>query len=688
MESSLEASRAIVGSDFSRVVEDPAPEPSTRRVDGPWRVAGSLVLIAFGIAFGVALARLHWTFGGQASADGLSQGFVLRLYEGFGFAASFYFFLLVTAWGLLAFFGCSVRSALRRLAIAIVFVAAFAAMSDLLGGNGGDFGAWVAQRLHSGIGVVPAFLILGSMSVMSLLLATDWFFYSQFRSMKAASAARRTNARRLVDDEGSASSSAAAFRPSEMTGETLRPVPIPVSPGAKGFEHAKAEQVDARLRERALVDRVLEEARLELSATVLPPSAETELELPEQQDVDVASPREDDGESPGGDDPLDDFEARRLARRARREAARAAAALEFDPVQGAADTVESETEPRTSETALDGFIEIESDVEISSAPAGEIGDESQSEIHSEGLHPDEELGLAGLLAEPDPFGDLEDDDLLTKAGEALEKQWQGGDVGFAQAQQAGPDERAAGEKARANPGDNRQEHVEPRETEAPKEPSDDPFVADPDRQLDARSQPDREATSGDPRPSWREVLGAAASSPEDRDDGKRRQDRREDRPEEPEGAPEETRDDRREGERRIVIEPQPSARPMPEDEPADEPKDEPADEPVEQRSDELVADRSDEVAAPPSTVSQPAAGQQVLFDLDALDEGLVRQAAEVALTARRPTPSLIQRRLHVDGLEARRLLDRLAELGAVAEPVDGGAWLPLLSLEDWTSQQD
>ena len=659
MNSSLEVSRAATGrrirSATTRVRLE-SPGRAAERDEGPWRVAGSLVLIAFGITFGVALARLHYGLGGEASADGLSQGFVLKLYESFGFASSFYFFLLVTIWGLLAFFGSSVRAALRRLAVAVVFVASFASLSALMGGNGGDFGSWVAERLQSGIGSAVTFLILGLMSVMSLLLATDWFFFARFRAMLTAPAA---SARTRASANAATETSSVAFRPEEITGEKLRPVPVPVSPRARVFEQAKTEAQDARLREQELVDRVLEEARLELSGSsnefsgasasaVLAPPAETET----IDSVD-AEPSE------------DDVEARRLALRARREAARVAreeAAL-FGHGATAGVVDEDRAAFEVSEEDADGegvatvdavdhvdFVDI---VDIVDKVDGVDVVDAPDAYHNDGLHPDEELGLAGLLEDPEPFADLDNDDLLAKAGEALEKQWQSGGVGFSKelGERAAPAdaERADAERADAD-------RVEPPLVDSSDEDGQDrsseerdPFLAEPDRALRASSPNvlDRESLFGScgPDASPEESrLSPSAGGEQDGDvrDGDDAQDEDDEKP--------------------IVIEPVPSRRPMPEDAPVEEP-------------------------AP----AQPTdARQQVLFDVGGEQDGEIErrldEAAELVLTARRPTPSLLQRRMGVDGVAARRLLDRLAVLGAVAEPADGGPWHPLVSFDDWASR--
>lgn len=727
--------------------------------EGAWRIAGSLGLIALGVAFGVAVARLHWQHGGVVEPQGAGQSFLLRLYEGLGFVPTLYFFLLAVVWGLFAFFGASIRVALCRLAVALVFVASFASLMSLLGATGGSFGEWVAGRLRGGIGAAPSFVILSALTLMSLMLATDWFFFSQFRRLRPASAPGRSRVGDPADLEDAAPRSAPAFAPTEILGDKLRPVPVPRANVVRA-----GSDVDAGAQAQALVDLALEDARRSLasgagaSSALLDHGPSVDSGSSAVAVVDDLVDGVEDLIATGGDEDADwdavvaglekpealseleaDLEAdraseiereaeaerRRLALRARREAQRLAreesaarspeevesgrveADASEDAAEEAAQAATEAGDARPSVEDIDPplpFARGDSEA-LPSRDAAPAAPTRDADYLLEGLHPDEELGLAGLL-EPEaddarrdgPFADLEDDDLLEKAGEALEQQWQGGDVGFAAMPGAAPSADAASECASEG-----RDVAPAREIDVS-----DPFVAAADRGAGAASAPEagapREDADKGPR-SWRDAVSpqepSAVAGREKGDDSV----------EDASGTDAGESDD-------FVIEPQPSRREMPTALPAEpdgaEPEllpsepGSPVSEPESQaqqghlfvpppaREGELrppvtpppierLADLDVQAPAEPRELAQAASKSEAAPT--AQDERLLDEAAECVLSARRPTPSLLQRRLGLDGLEARRLLDRLAELGAVEEPVDGGAWHPLISYEDWAQQR-
>ncbi len=88
-----------------------------------------------------------------------------------------------------------------------------------------------------------------------------------------------------------------------------------------------------------------------------------------------------------------------------------------------------------------------------------------------------------------------------------------------------------------------------------------------------------------------------------------------------------------------------------------------------------LAPREIDLDAPPQGV------QERLFVDPPDDPDLLDRAAEVLLTARRPTPSLLQRRLDVSYSQAHELLDRLVARGALEEA--DGHWIRLMQLSDW-----
>ncbi|MCA8968465.1 MAG: hypothetical protein KDC95_01725 [Planctomycetes bacterium] len=711
MERSLDVSRGH-GPALSRKIElalekahrhDSADEANA---EGPWRIAGGLVLVAIGIVFGVALARLHWGYAGNVDARGVGQNFVLSIYRGVGFAPALYFFLLVTVWGLLAFFGTSVRASLRRLSIAVVFVMAFASLAGTLGGNGGEFGSWVSGRLMAAIGTVPAFLVLGVLAVMALLLATDWFFFSQFRSGHL-DFWRDTESRSATGRaEGRMPRASVTFRPSEATGETLRPVPV--SRDARGFEATRSESEVAAQRERDMVDRVLAEARLELSATAVaePFAASGSSAGTLEIDEDVAS--DEDGD--------DSIEARRLARRARREALRAAREDEDEDVASDVLDAEMDVEEEAAFSAASASIasalqedEAEDAIDVDDEPRVVIrGPEATVDpdpYHFEGLHPDEELGLAGLL-DGGPLS-KDDEDLLAKAGEALEKQWQGGDVGFGSlrlsGQTSGSDKaetgRAEDVTSARNPGDRSPANRGPSErglsganpadesASSEEEPradmpaKADPFAAAPDRRLGD----EHESSVLQPQPSRRPM--PEIESKTELPPGLRQGSLFDDFVQIDEGpaapaAPETPVDT---GSPVETVAPAGDIATGDEDE-ADGAAEDTGEIEIENEID--GAEKAGEALGhthEPAVAGRPQEVHGV--SLDAADVARLDAAAEIVLSVRRPTPSLLQRRLGVDGLVARGLLDRLAELGAVEEPDDGGAWYPLQTVEEWRASR-
>ncbi len=70
------------------------------------------------------------------------------------------------------------------------------------------------------------------------------------------------------------------------------------------------------------------------------------------------------------------------------------------------------------------------------------------------------------------------------------------------------------------------------------------------------------------------------------------------------------------------------------------------------------------------------------------DAALVNRAVQVVLTASRPTPGLLQRRLDLSFAEARELLMHLEDLDVVRAPHGRGPWEPLIDLREWERRAD
>ncbi len=79
--------------------------------------------------------------------------------------------------------------------------------------------------------------------------------------------------------------------------------------------------------------------------------------------------------------------------------------------------------------------------------------------------------------------------------------------------------------------------------------------------------------------------------------------------------------------------------------------------------------------------------QEELFAEDPPDPELLDRAARVLLTSRRPTVSLLQRRIGLSFAEARQVMFYMQQLGALAEPVGSGPWDALISLGEWDERR-
>ena len=123
--------------------------------------------------------------------DGLLQQAIATLYSTFGWAPSVVFFLLVFAWSLIWFVTGVLERPVSRVARLVVLAVLLGVFLNL--GNGGvvaephkgAFGAWLAGRLVSAVGYVPSLVVVWLTTFASLLLATDWFFSEWFERPRA-----------------------------------------------------------------------------------------------------------------------------------------------------------------------------------------------------------------------------------------------------------------------------------------------------------------------------------------------------------------------------------------------------------------------------------------------------------------------------------------------------------------------
>ncbi|MFY7948191.1 MAG: hypothetical protein ACOVRP_03155, partial [Gemmatimonas sp.] len=120
-----------------------------------------------------------------------------NLYAALGLAPAVMFFVLVAAWSVI----WSVRGVLERPLSKLVRLLAMTLMIGIwvnLGDGGvapalhkGAIGAWFAEALHGSFGYWPSLLLVGAMTIASVMLATDFLFADLFEQIRA-DASRRT----------------------------------------------------------------------------------------------------------------------------------------------------------------------------------------------------------------------------------------------------------------------------------------------------------------------------------------------------------------------------------------------------------------------------------------------------------------------------------------------------------------
>ena len=166
-----------------------AVQPGSRTAAG-WLwpfVVGGLALFSISALFYYHFHRL------ELLPQSFLQQMFAGMYDTFGWAPSVVFFLLVFAWSLIWF----VTGVLDRPGVRLVRLLVMAVMLGLflnLGDGGvawephkGAFGAWLGGRLVAAVGYVPSLVLVWITTFASLLLATDWFFSEWFERPAAKS---------------------------------------------------------------------------------------------------------------------------------------------------------------------------------------------------------------------------------------------------------------------------------------------------------------------------------------------------------------------------------------------------------------------------------------------------------------------------------------------------------------------
>lgn len=118
------------------------------------------------------------------------------LYAALGLAPAVMFFLLVAVWSVI----WSVRGVLERPLSKLVRLVAMTLMIGIwvnLGDGGvapalhkGAIGAWFAEALHGSFGYWPSLLLVGAMTIASVMLATDFLFADLFEQIRTDASRR------------------------------------------------------------------------------------------------------------------------------------------------------------------------------------------------------------------------------------------------------------------------------------------------------------------------------------------------------------------------------------------------------------------------------------------------------------------------------------------------------------------
>ena len=676
-------------------------------IDSRSRVAVlSLVGIAVAIVFSVALVRYHVAFGGTGQASGFVQSFVVWVYKGIGFASALYLGGLVLLWSTIAFLTGRSGGILLRVLASVIFCISLAALTAAFDGLGGELGRSVADRLLQAFGSFLTVALLGVMTVGAALLATDWFFFRSFLrwSQPFEGEERADDAVSFEEEMALAPELAGDPSPLVSRASVVEPERLRVRPAAKGSQDATRREAVAThepsdviaRRSQLLGAAALDDAqRAELSGAVAEAPATTS---PSEHDVDDAAAGEarDAAEASEGSEASEDREAnkdrqaskdskpsvaeestprRRRRRRRRHYEDDAADTADAAPAAKSDDWVELGAVRRRGAASED-----HGDAEPSDA-RGEDGDDSASRDASQVVLPrpklkpkpverstlqrkptredelvekilEEARGELDELArreapsaeaqelERDVLADLDDEDLLSAAGEALEKAW-------------GTGESIERAEPFAAPSEARENDDAPSEDVTRASASgDSPRPATSDSMIPRELAPDRAGRDFEAREL--EKQAAQASQTEEGEDWATlfRAASDSDSPAVIEPSP-----------RRDAIDPRAADAPPP-----------------------STRHASLEDSTPHNEDAHDSE-QGVLFSEAPIDEELLEIYAEVVLQERRPTPSLLQRRLGVSYAEAREALETLAAQGAVDPPVGKGAWGPRISFEDWQARR-
>lgn len=155
-----------------------------------------------------ALVSYHLRTDGGGDSRSLLQWTIIGIYQFVGFVPSFLFFLLVLSWSSIWFVTGKLERPGALLVRLLGLTLALAIWVNLRVDTGevlphsGALGAWIGGSLVSVLGTVISTLLVAPLTLVSLLLATDYFFISYFEGLGAARTQPAT-AGRQVSSRGS-----------------------------------------------------------------------------------------------------------------------------------------------------------------------------------------------------------------------------------------------------------------------------------------------------------------------------------------------------------------------------------------------------------------------------------------------------------------------------------------------------
>jgi hypothetical protein len=147
------------------------------------------------------LAFYHVELSGTGASEGLFQALLVGLYESLGFVPAFMLFLMILAWSSIWFISGSVADPAGRLGRMLLLTLSLAVLVNLqpeIGmpeAHSGIIGHFLAVRLQSIFGYTISTLLVAPLALVTLLLATDFFFYRYFETLGSQDAGAVGSAR-------------------------------------------------------------------------------------------------------------------------------------------------------------------------------------------------------------------------------------------------------------------------------------------------------------------------------------------------------------------------------------------------------------------------------------------------------------------------------------------------------------